>query len=260
MTELSGRFLLTDLIEAALLPGSICYFTLAHPKVPTGSEFQPRVVELFGKFPNGVGCQQVAMELRAVIGVRVADETVLGRCADGFEARHPSRDRLPQIQLVQGSRRRGVRERVRLRLLRGRSVVEDGRRRHRVQVLVRQGPPRSGLRLWEQGDRGALRLGEPDPGAAGGDDGDARACTSGMVFLSSASVPSRQQWRRNGTRCVSGSGADFLISLGRATICFFRDGEVCGHFPARSSATVLHLGIQPTVQTYSAWHGAAHSF
>jgi transposase InsO family protein len=35
------------------------------------------VAEVFGRLPNGVGHRQVAMELRAVDGVRIADKTVL---------------------------------------------------------------------------------------------------------------------------------------------------------------------------------------
>jgi putative transposase len=35
------------------------------------------VTEIFGRLPNGVGHRQVAMELRAVDGVRIADKTVL---------------------------------------------------------------------------------------------------------------------------------------------------------------------------------------
>ena len=36
-----------------------------------------RVAEIFGRLPNGVGHRQVAMELRAVDGARIADKTVL---------------------------------------------------------------------------------------------------------------------------------------------------------------------------------------
>ncbi len=50
---------------------------LAHPKAPTRSELRARVAETFGRLPNGVGHRQVAMELRAVDGARIADKTVL---------------------------------------------------------------------------------------------------------------------------------------------------------------------------------------
>ena len=51
--------------------------TLSHPKAPTRPELRARVAEVFGRLPNGVGHRQVAMELRAVDGERVADKTVL---------------------------------------------------------------------------------------------------------------------------------------------------------------------------------------
>ena len=50
------------------------------------------------------------------------------------------RDRLPQVQLVQGRRRRDVRERHRARLRRRRAVAEDGHRRHRVQAALAARP------------------------------------------------------------------------------------------------------------------------
>ena len=56
---------------------STYYYALAHPKAPTRPEPRPRVAEIFGRLPNGVGHRQVAMELRAVDGERVADKTVL---------------------------------------------------------------------------------------------------------------------------------------------------------------------------------------
>ena len=73
----SGRFPLADLLEAASLPRSTYYYALAHPKRPTRPELRPRVAEIFGRLPNGVGHRQIAMELRATDGVRVADKTVL---------------------------------------------------------------------------------------------------------------------------------------------------------------------------------------
>lgn len=45
--------------------------------MPTGPELRTRVAEVFGRPPNGVGHRQVAMELRSVDGVRIADKTVL---------------------------------------------------------------------------------------------------------------------------------------------------------------------------------------
>lgn len=64
-------------MEAAGLARSSYYYALAHPKRPTRPELRARVAEIFGRLPNGVGHRQVAMELRAVDGARVADKTVL---------------------------------------------------------------------------------------------------------------------------------------------------------------------------------------
>ncbi|MEQ2636897.1 IS3 family transposase [Paratractidigestivibacter faecalis] len=77
MSELSGRYPLADLLEAASLPRSTYYYALAHPKAPTRPELRARVAEIFVRLPNGVGHRQVAMEPRAVDGARVADKTVL---------------------------------------------------------------------------------------------------------------------------------------------------------------------------------------
>lgn len=64
-------------MECAKLARSSYHYAPAHPKRPTRPELRERVAEIFGRFPNGVGHQQVAMELRAVDGERVADKTVL---------------------------------------------------------------------------------------------------------------------------------------------------------------------------------------
>ncbi|WP_232385582.1 MULTISPECIES: IS3 family transposase [Enorma] len=65
------------MLEAAGLARSSYYYALAHPKGPTRPELRARVAEIFGRLPNGVGHRQVAMELRAVDGARIADKTVL---------------------------------------------------------------------------------------------------------------------------------------------------------------------------------------
>lgn len=65
------------MLEAASLARSTYYYALAHPKVPTRPELQARVAEIFGRLPNGVGHRQIAMELRAKDGVRIANKTVL---------------------------------------------------------------------------------------------------------------------------------------------------------------------------------------
>ncbi len=77
VAELSGRHDLSDLLEAAGLPRSSYYYAVSHPKAPTRPELRARVTEIFGRLPNGVGHRQVAMELRAVDGARIADKTVL---------------------------------------------------------------------------------------------------------------------------------------------------------------------------------------
>lgn len=77
MAALSGRFPLADLLEAAALPRSTYYYALAHPRAATRPGLRGRVAEIFGRLPNGVGHRQIAMELRAVDGERMADKTVL---------------------------------------------------------------------------------------------------------------------------------------------------------------------------------------
>ncbi|MST72031.1 IS3 family transposase [Olsenella porci] len=78
VAELSGQgHGLSDLLGAAGLARPGYYYALSHPKAPTRPELRARVTEIFGRLPNGVGHRQVAMELRAVDGVRIADKTVL---------------------------------------------------------------------------------------------------------------------------------------------------------------------------------------
>ncbi|WP_270254374.1 IS3 family transposase [Collinsella intestinalis] len=77
VAALSGRFPLADLLAAASLPRSTYYHALAHPRAATRPGLRGRVAEIFGRLPNGVGHRQIAMELRAVDGERVADKTVL---------------------------------------------------------------------------------------------------------------------------------------------------------------------------------------
>ena len=85
---------------------------------------------------------------------------------DGHKLRHPPRDRLPQVQLVQGEGRQDVRERHRARLRGRRALGEDGHRRHRVQAALGQGVLRPRLRLREQGDRRLVRIYAPEHGPA----------------------------------------------------------------------------------------------
>ena len=78
VAELSGLgFKLADLLKIACLSRSSYYYARLHPKLPTRPDLQDRVAEIFHRLPNGVGHRQIAMELRAVDGVRVANKTIL---------------------------------------------------------------------------------------------------------------------------------------------------------------------------------------
>ena len=77
MSELSGRYPLADLLEAAGLARSSYYYALAHPKAPTRPELREAAGEIFSRTPNGCGHRQIAMCLRAERAVRIADKTVL---------------------------------------------------------------------------------------------------------------------------------------------------------------------------------------
>ena len=77
MSELSGRYPLADLLEAAGLARSSYYYALAHPKAPTRPELREAVGEIFSRTPNGCGHRQIAMCLRAERPVRIVDKTVL---------------------------------------------------------------------------------------------------------------------------------------------------------------------------------------
>lgn len=85
---------------------------------------------------------------------------------DGDKVRHTTRDRLPPLQLLQGRRRRDLRERHRARLLRRRPVAEDGHRRHGVQAILGEGVLRADLRLQQQGDRRMEHVEETGHGPA----------------------------------------------------------------------------------------------
>lgn len=77
MSELSGRFGLSDLLECAGLARSTYYHALAHPRRPTRPELWGAAREIFSRTPNGCGHRQVAMCLRAERGARIADKTTL---------------------------------------------------------------------------------------------------------------------------------------------------------------------------------------
>ena len=53
------------------------YYAQAHPAGPTRPELRGAVAETFSRTPNGCGHRQAAMCLRAELGARIADKTVL---------------------------------------------------------------------------------------------------------------------------------------------------------------------------------------
>ena len=75
--ELSGRYPLSDLLEAAGLARSSYHYALKHPKAPTRPELWEAAGEIFSRTANGCGHRQIAMCLRAEQGAVVADKTVL---------------------------------------------------------------------------------------------------------------------------------------------------------------------------------------
>ena len=77
MNGLSGQHPLSDLLECAGLARSSYYYALAHPARPTRPELREAVAEVFSRTANGCGHRQVAMCLRAELGARIADKTVL---------------------------------------------------------------------------------------------------------------------------------------------------------------------------------------
>lgn len=77
MSELSGRYRLDDLLDAARLPRSTYYYALSHPERPTRPELWDSVRKIFSRTPNGMGHRQIAMCLRAEEHVAIADKTVL---------------------------------------------------------------------------------------------------------------------------------------------------------------------------------------
>ena len=65
------------LLACSGLARSTYYYALAHPKRPTRPELREAAAEIFSRTANGCGHRQVAMCLRAELGARVADKTVL---------------------------------------------------------------------------------------------------------------------------------------------------------------------------------------
>ena len=65
------------LLECAGMARSSYYYALSHPARPTRPELRDAVAEIFSRTANGCGHRQVAMCLRAELGARIADKTVL---------------------------------------------------------------------------------------------------------------------------------------------------------------------------------------
>lgn len=68
---------LGSLLECAGLARSSYYYALSHPVRPTRPELRDAVAEIFSRTANGCGHRRVAMCLRAELGARIADKTVL---------------------------------------------------------------------------------------------------------------------------------------------------------------------------------------
>lgn len=65
------------LLECSGLARSTYYYALAHPVKLTRPELHLAVAEIFSRTTNGCGHRQIAMCLRAELGARIADKTVL---------------------------------------------------------------------------------------------------------------------------------------------------------------------------------------
>ena len=128
---------------------------------------------------------------------------------DGHQLRHPARERLPQVQLVQRRCRQGVRQRPGQGLLSRRTLAEARHGRHRVQGPVGQGLLCPSVRLRQQGDRVLEHIAVCEHGAAKGDAGrpageDAGGASpvmhSDMDGSTSTTVIARRSRRRASSR------------------------------------------------------------
>lgn len=77
VASLSGHHRLCDLLAAARLAPSSYHYAVAHPPRATRPELREAVREIFSRTANGCGHRQIAMCLRAELGARIADKTVL---------------------------------------------------------------------------------------------------------------------------------------------------------------------------------------
>ena len=64
-------YFLSYLLECSGLARSTYYYALAHPVKPTRPELHHAVAEIFSRTTNGCGHRQIAMCLRAELGVRM---------------------------------------------------------------------------------------------------------------------------------------------------------------------------------------------
>ncbi len=131
---------------------------------------------------------------------------------DGHQLRHPARERLPQVQLVQRRCRQGVRQRPGQGLLSRRTLAEARHGRHRVQGPVGQGLLCPSVRLRQQGDRVLEHIAVCEHGAAKGDAGrpageDAggrepgHALRHGMASTSTTVIARRSRRRASSRAC-----------------------------------------------------------
>ena len=156
--------------------------------------------EIFSRTPNGWGTADRDV-LRAERGAVVADKTVpamMGEmaCAAAYGERPTTTGTNP----VQGGGRRDLRERS-AATSPPTPVAEDGHRRHRVQVSVRQYLPRAGLRLRQRGNRRLVDIRVAEHGAAGRDARHAhppcaRRRASGDAVRHGLAIPERRYVER----------------------------------------------------------------
>ena len=131
---------LADLLAASGVPASTYHYNKAK-----GAEGADKAGALGGRRRGVLAHRQrlrpqaIAMCLRAEKEASVANKTVLKIARDGHKLRHKARDRLPQVQLLQGRRRRDLREPARPRLLGRRAVGKLGTDVTEVQAEGGQG-------------------------------------------------------------------------------------------------------------------------
>ena len=73
----NAGYQLDALLRCSKVARSTYYYCVNHPKKKTRPELRNAVIEIFSRTPNGCGHRQIAMCLRAELGVTIADKTVL---------------------------------------------------------------------------------------------------------------------------------------------------------------------------------------